>query len=377
MNISQSTPKAVPLRARIDQSEGLVVRARKQIIRLVTQRRFVRYGLLALNVVLLGGIVWFVAQSSPGSTASKTQLSSSVAAAPSDPLDQLSSADIAVNLARMADLPESIAVINQADSVRTELAAPPAYTSVLPKPQVVATTLKGRGGIKSYVVQAGDTVPKIAAKFNVTSDSVRWSNSLSSGDGIEVGKVLFIPPVNGIVYTVQSGDTPESLAQKYRANKEQIIAYNDAELSGLRVGDKIIIPNGQQPVTVARSSYYGFSWGTTAVYGFNGYDPGFCTWYVANKRIEIGRPLPANLGNAYTWDDRARMAGFTVVYGKAIKGAAVVTDTNSNPGHVAYVEEVLSDGSVRISEMNKNWVRFQVTSRTMSASEAAGYNYIY
>jgi surface antigen len=358
----------------------LFVRVRKQIIRLVTQRRFVRYGLLALNIVLLGGIVWFVAQSSPGSQVATTNnqlASSSIAAAPSDPLDQLSSADIAVNLARMADLPEAIAVINQADSVRTELAAPAAYTSVLPKPQIVATTLKGRGGIKSYVVQSNDTVPKVAAKFNVTSDSVRWSNDLT-GDALTVGKVLFIPPVNGIVYTVQSGDTPQSLAQKYRANKEQIIAYNDAELSGLRVGEKIIIPNGQPPAPVVRSSsYYGFSWGTTAVYGFNGYDPGFCTWYVANKRIEICRPLPANLGNAYTWDDRARMAGFTVVYGQAAKGAAVVTDTFRNPGHVAYVEEVYPDGRVRISEMNKNWVRFQVTSRTMSAAEAAGYNYIY
>jgi surface antigen len=195
------------------------------------------------------------------------------------------------------------------------------------------------------------------------------------------------------VYTVQNGDTPDSLAQKYRASKDQIIAYNDAEISGLTPGERIIIPNGQQPLTStpSRSSGYGSGLSSagnfSAVYGYNGYDRGFCTWYVANRRIEIGRPLPSNLGDAWTWDDRAAAAGIRVDNTPAV-GAAVVTKTSSAPGHVAFVEAVNSDGSVWISEMNSHGQASmtdtssaggfgKVDYKLIPASQAHSYNYIH
>jgi surface antigen len=356
-----------------------VRRWRRRLLHAISERRVVRYGLLSLNLALLAGVVAFVLQTNPTTSSAhhNAAISKADTAGPSDPLDQLSSADIAVNTARMIGLAEEPAVKNQADSVSAELATPPVYTAVISKPQAVATDLKSLKDIQNYVVQAGDTVSSIATKFNVTSDSIKWSNSLST-DAVNTGTNLTIPPVNGIVYDVKAGDTPDTLAQRFRATKEQIIAYNDAEIAGLKVGQKIIIPNGQV-VAPARSSYAyggGFAWGSSAVYGYNGYVPGYCTWYVANQRIKIGRPLPANLGNAYTWDDNAIRAGFTVNRSPE-RGAAVITDTYRNPGHVAYVEEVNADGSVKISEMNKNWVLYQITSRTMSPSEAASYNYIH
>jgi surface antigen len=362
-------------------------RVHKRIVRILTQRRFIRYSLLALNVCLLGGIVWFVAQSTPTATSSHRNVASSVGtAAPSDPLDQLSSADIAVNLAMMTDLPETTAVINQADSVGAELDVPPAHTTVIPKPQVVATALKSNKDITSYVVQGGETVSSIAAKFSVTSESIRWSNNLT-GDAVSAGTTLTIPPVNGIVYTVNTGDTPDILAQKYRANKEQIIAYNDAELTGLVAGTRIIIPNGQQPApvrgrSVGGSGSYSFIFGS----GYNGYDVGFCTWYVAKKRSEIGRPVPGGLGNASTWDNRAPSAGLLVNKTPAY-GAAVVT-SQRGAGHVAFVEQVNDDGSIWISEMNSRGQVSMTDTRSaggwgkvdwklIPASLASSYSYIH
>ena len=341
----------------MNRSEGLFVRARKRFLRVMAQRRFIRYSLLTLNVVILGGIVFFVGQSSPTPTSSHRNAAGSTRLdAPSDPLDQLSSADIAVNLAQMTNLAESTAVTNQADSVGAELAVLPAHTTVIAKPQAVATELKSRKDIAVYVVQAGETVATVAAKFNVTSESILWSNNLGS-QTVSAGAQLVIPPVNGIVYTVKAGDTPDSIAQKYRANKEQIIAYNDAELSGLREGEQIIIPNGQQPApTSARNAYaYGSSGSFSAVYGYNGYDAGFCTWYVARQRAAVGRTLPSNLGNASTWDDRAAVGGLVVNKSPAV-GAAVVT-SQRGAGHVAYVERVHADGSIWVSEMNSRGQR--------------------
>lgn len=268
-----------------------------------------------------------------------------------NPLDQLTSADIAANLSRVARLPEATAVTNQADTVNAEMIVP-ANNNLVTKPQILASALKSRQDIKDYVVQEGDTVSSIAAKFNVTSDSIKWSNSLN-GDTVTPGAHLAIPPVNGIVYTVKNGDTPQSLASKYSTSAEQIIAFNDAEINGLKPGERIIIPNGQiqAPVYVSSSassssSSYGFSFGSSPVYGYNGYDWGFCTWYVAN-RISV----PNNWGNANTWDNLAARSGWTVS-SVPRQGAIAQTDRGSF-GHVAVVEAVSDDGSmIKYSDMN-------------------------
>jgi len=353
-------------------------------MRQIKQRRFIRYSLLTVNVAILGAIIIFVAQSTPSVTPSHSNVAGNSAVnGLSDPLDQLSSADIAVNLAQMAALPETVAVTNQADSVGAELAVPTAQTTVISKPQAVETDLKSNKDIISYVVQAGDTIGSIAAKFNVTSDSIRWSNGLT-GDAVTPGTKINIPPVNGITYTVKAGDNPDNLAAKYKANKDQIVAYNDAELSGLTVGELIIIPNATQPAPVITRSSYSASY--SFGYGYNGYDKGFCTWYVANRRAEIGRPIPAGLGNASTWDDRAPSAGFLVNKTPSY-GAAVVT-SQRGAGHVAFVEKVNDDGSIWISEMNSHGQVSMTDTRSaggwgkvdwklVPASTAATYNYIH
>lgn len=383
--ISYFNDKSVTLTAAAKRPRGVIPRAQKRLARLIASRRFIRYGLLSLNVLLLGSIVFFVLQGSPdGGQAQQAVSSAQQEDAPADPLDPLSTADIAVNLAQMTNLAETTAVTNQADSVSAELAIPAAQATVIAKPQAVATDLKSRKDIGSYVVKNGDTISSIAAQFNVTSESILWSNNIS-GNAVAPGTKLTIPPVTGIVYTVKAGDTPDSVAQKYRANKDQIIAYNDAELSGLRVGEQIIIPNGQQVAAPARGSYLSGSF--SATYGYNGYDPGFCTWYVAKRRAELGRALPANLGDAWKWDDNAIMAGLRVDNIPAV-GAAIVTKSNKGPGHVALVEAVNDDGSVWISEMNSRGQVSMTDTRSaggwgkvdfklIPASAARSYSYIH
>ncbi|HEX8763051.1 MAG TPA: CHAP domain-containing protein [Candidatus Saccharimonadales bacterium] len=369
--------------------KGRFSHIKKRLLKTIASRRFVRYGLLTVNVLLLGGIIIFVLQSNPSNDASHQNAVRAVNGGneqSSDPLDQLSTAEIAVNLAQMTNLAETPAVTNQADSASTMLTVP-VQSAVIAKPQAVATELKSSKDIVHYNVLDGDTVASIAAKFNVTSESIVWSNGLS-GNSVAVGTRLVIPPVNGIVYTVKQGDNPDTLAQKYRASKDQIIAYNDAELGGLKLGQLIIIPNGLQPVATGRGSFSsGLGGSYSPVYGYNGYDRGFCTWYVADRRAAIGRPLPSNLGDAWTWDDRAAAAGIRVDNSPAI-GAAIVTNTSRRPGHVAIVEAVNEDGSVWISEMNSRGQRSmtdatpaggfnRVDYKLIPASQARGYNYIH
>ena len=350
------------------------------------RKRAIRYGILLANIVMLAGVTAFVLRSpSTGPNVTNNIVARSDNAVASNALDQISSADIAVHVASLAGLNkegfEGVSVVNKADTINAQLAVSASDDTVVAKPQVVATSLKSYKDIRNYTTVTGDTIPSIAAKFNITSDTIRWSNGLQ-GDNIDVGKVILISPVNGVVYVVKEGDTVDSIVAKYRANKDQVVADNDLDVSGLRVGAKMLIRDGSVvPVITARvatGSVYGsgFAWGGAgAIYGSNGYDYGYCTWYVANKRAAAGRPVPSNLGNASTWKVLAQRAGFAV--GNVPQAGAVIwTPPRDYYGHVGYVDSVDADGTVHVSEMNvAGWG--VVSYKTLSPEAAAGYSYIY
>ncbi len=271
---------------------------------------------------------------------------------PTSPLDQLSSADIAVTVARLTNLPETTAVTNQAQTETAEQAIVQSSANMVSKPQVVATAFKSNKDIKLYIAQKGDTVSKIAAKFDVTSDSIRWSNSLNGGD-VSPGQKLYIPPINGIVYIVKAGDTPASLALAYHANRQLIIEDNDAEIRGLYTGERIIIPGGQaqQPDTtslVSSGGSYGvtFPFGVGPIYSGNGYDYGFCTWYVATQ-IKV----PSNWGNASSWAYYAGLSGWNVSSTPTIGAIAQTPYAAGGEGHVAIVTAVKGN-QIQYRDMN-------------------------
>ncbi|MDB5166819.1 MAG: hypothetical protein JWM37_891 [Candidatus Saccharibacteria bacterium] len=339
-----------------------------------TKRRLLRFGLVGFNALVLVGVSFFVITSPSSNPVVNNQVSAdSGANNPTvSPLDQLSAASVAVNVAKVSNLAEANAVKNQADTVNAEMTIMPASDNVVSKPQVVSTALKSVKDVQTYVAKEGDTVSALAVTFGVSSDSIKWSNGLSS-DAIRAGTSLTIPPVNGFTYTVKASDTAQSLAQKYNANADQITAFNDAEITGLKVGSVIVIPNGQMPVlAIARGN--SFNKGSNPTYGTNGYDYGYCTYWVANLRNRDGNPVPNNLGNASSWGYLARSYGLPV--GNTPKvGAAAVTSTKG-AGHVVYITGVNDDGSVTVSEMNHaGWN--VVNTRTFGADQAAGFTYIY
>ena len=324
------------------------------------KRNFKKHGLLAANALLIAivtGFVW-VGHNSASQGASPLSLLGGDAqdVTTSAPLDTLSSADIAANVALAASLPEELMVVNQADSYKAQLTQANTEESVVAKPQVVTGVSASKNDIKKYVAVEGDTVTKIAQQFGVSADSIKWSNGIAI-EAVPSGKELKIPPSDGIVYVVADNDTVDSLATKYRASKEKLIAVNDIELTGLKAGDTIFISGGQQPVapratrtTTTTSGSSGNSsadYNFVAQYGGNGYYYGYCTWYAANRV-----PVPSNWGNANTWDNRARSSGWTVSK-TPVPGAVAQTDSMSWWGHVAVVEAVSEDGTmIKYSDMN-------------------------
>ncbi|HAR6468786.1 TPA: CHAP domain-containing protein [Staphylococcus pseudintermedius] len=104
----------------------------------------------------------------------------------------------------------------------------------------------------------------------------------------------------------------------------------------------------------------------------NLYTVGQCTYYVFDR---VGGTIGSTWGNASNWASAAAAAGYTV--NNRPSAGAILQTTQGAFGHVAYVESVGSDGSIRVSEMNYGYGPGVVTSRTISASQAASYNYIH
>ncbi|MFH0969737.1 MAG: LysM peptidoglycan-binding domain-containing protein [Patescibacteria group bacterium] len=244
------------------------------------------------------------------------------------------------------------------------------------------------GGVKIYEVKPGDTISGIAAVNNITVNTILWANDLDNVDSIMPGDKIFILPVAGLSYTIQKGDNIDSIAAKYKADKEKIIAFNNLPADGsLKEGEDIVIPDGQKEVPqqsqntasagLQRRQYATSTGGTPAVSGFrtlsgkagtgHGFPYGYCTWYVSQKRY-----VPWG-GNAGTWLYHAKSAGYQT--GRTPRVGAIMISSESWWGHVAIVESV-SGGSFTISEMNyKGWGK--VNRRTVSTSSRAVKGFIY
>jgi surface antigen len=300
----------------------------------------IRYSIVAINLLVLLSVILFIVQKPHDTTGLNQASASEMQHSVVNPLDQVSSADIARTVAQITNLPEATSVKNQAETTNAQLTSAPAFNAVAAKPQVVVTSFKSREDIQTYVTKTGDSVSSVAAKFNITSSSLQWSNNIS-GDNVSAGVKLTIPPINGIVYTVKAGDTASTLAQKYNSNITQLIAYNDAEISGLNTGEQIIIPNGQIPQAPAYNFF-------AATYGGNGYDYGFCTWYVATQI-----PVPSNWGNASSWAYYGALSGWIVSTVPVVGAIAQTAFAAGGEGHVAIVNAVSADGTqIQFRDMN-------------------------
>ncbi|HDC7499680.1 TPA: CHAP domain-containing protein [Staphylococcus aureus] len=130
--------------------------------------------------------------------------------------------------------------------------------------------------------------------------------------------------------------------------------------------------NNVHVTTTAAPSSNGRSISNGYASGNNLYTSGQCTYYVFGR---VGGKIGSTWGNASNWASAAASSGYTV--NNTPKAGAIMQTTQGYYGHVAYVEGVNSNGSVRVSEMNYGHGAGVVTSRTISANQAGSYNFIH
>ena len=120
-------------------------------------------------------------------------------------------------------------------------------------PETIIPTDRPRAEVVKYRALKGDTLSEIGEKFDVSANSIKWANDLSSRDSIKQGDLLNIPPVSGVIHKVKKSQTIYSIAKKYNASPQAVadfpFNYIDESLS-LRIGQTLVVPGGAKPETV-------------------------------------------------------------------------------------------------------------------------------
>jgi murein DD-endopeptidase MepM/ murein hydrolase activator NlpD len=211
-----------------------------------------------------------------------------------------------------------------------------------------------RIGVITYTVQPNDTLYGISEAFELQVETLMWANPEVEADPdlLSVGQLLNILPVNGIYYTVKSGDTVEKLAKTYKTTTKKIAGLELNQLAPpytLTVGQKIILVDGAKPAPPKpRPIYYPlqvvgtppkgalvgtgrFMW---PVVGY--WERGF-TWY------HYGVDIANNTGTpVYAADDGYVMLAGTDTWGYGLQ--IVINHGNGYRTRYAHLSKILVKG---------------------------------
>lgn len=196
-----------------------------------------------------------------------------------------------------------------------------------------------------HVVAEGDTLSSIAIQYQTTWSRLYAKNThLAHPDVISHGLELTIPAADEqLAERALPTPAPEPVVEQAPAAVKPPVKQKPAQTQQRTIRTQSAAPRGSS---------------TGNTYGY-----GYCTWYAKNRRMD----LPNNLGNADTWVSRAAAQGLAT--GSEPRAGAI----GQRGMHVVYVEAVNGDGTVTISEMNREGWNV-ISSRTVSSSY---FRYIY
>ena len=102
-----------------------------------------------------------------------------------------------------------------------------------------------------YTVEDGDTVDSLAARYGISPDSVVWNNlDLENANMLTLGQFMRIPMSDGIIYEIRMGDTLSDVAARFGVDVQSITSFAGNRLAnadGIAENQIVFIPNGSMP----------------------------------------------------------------------------------------------------------------------------------
>lgn len=252
---------------------------------------------------------------------------------PAEYIDESSDKEIKASVAAKmngtaseADSMDALAELDEL-AIIDSLAETDADSDGLAAAEVLSQDARSSEGLElcyfTYRVQKGDMIGFIADKFNVTQDTIISVNNIHQSRLIQIGQILKIPSMPGIVYTVKkNGETANSIAEKFEVSAEKLARVNHLqENQNLVAGQTLFAPdalldwvtrqeiNGDLFHKPVRSRYYlssYYGWRSSPFSGKRSYHSG------VDMACPQGTPVYAALGGTVT------SVGYNNIYGNYI-----------------------------------------------------------
>ena len=118
-------------------------------------------------------------------------------------------------------------------------------SDVLQIGQVLSVPSNSVSAVNTYTVKSGDSLWSIANKYNTTVSNLKSLNNLSS-DVLQIGQVLNVPSSSvsaGNTYTVKSGDSLWNIANRYGISVAELKSLNNLSGDVLQIGQVLNVPS--------------------------------------------------------------------------------------------------------------------------------------
>ena len=218
------------------------------------------------------------------------------------------------------------------------------------------TIPSGQGG-NYYTVKSGDSLWSIANKYNTTVNELKSLNNLSSNI-LQVGQILVLPSStnddnSGNTYTVKSGDSLWSIANKYNTTVSELKSLNNLSSDVLQIGQILNIPSN----SVSAGNTYTVKSGDSLWNIANKYNTTVSNLKSLNNLssdvLQIGQVLnvPSNsvsMGNTYTVKSGDSLWNVANRYGISVAELKSLNNLSSDVLQIGQVLNVPSSNNVYI-----------------------------
>ena len=173
-----------------------------------------------------------------------------------------------------------------------------------------------------YTVRSGDSISSITKRFGLRNISTLIAvNDIDNVRLLRSGQKLRIPSVDGLLYTVRSGDSLELIAKNYGVSVEEILDVNELSSAVLYAGTELFIPGARLSSSVLKKALgelfaapLAVSWRISSGYGWR-QDP-FTGVRSFHTGIDLVVPYGTSIKSAMSGTVAA--AGYSNVYGNYV-----------------------------------------------------------